>query len=141
MDYGEWSHRRGAERPGAGECAVAYRDRRFGDGGSRIPHDWMPARLMCDKTAREFVRFFRRLTAYQKAHDDAEKVAIALTQAEGGAELNLYNTRAVDALDQILSVRPRDENGKLTSASRPVFIHSLVEGIDIFNGEILGCFS
>ncbi len=51
---------------------------------------------------------------------------------EGGIELFAYNPRALDALDQVLSKGPRDENGKLESATRPVFIPSIVQGIDIF---------
>jgi hypothetical protein len=51
---------------------------------------------------------------------------------EGGVELYVYNARALDALDQKLSQGPRAENGRLEGATRPVFIPSIVEGVDIF---------
>lgn len=51
---------------------------------------------------------------------------------EDGVELYAYNARALDALDQQLSQGPRDENGRLEAATRPVFIPSIVEGVDIF---------
>jgi hypothetical protein len=57
---------------------------------------------------------------------------------EGGVELYVYNARALDALDQKLSQGPRDENGRLEAATRPVFIPSIVEGVDIFQIKVDG---
>lgn len=57
---------------------------------------------------------------------------------EGGVELYVYNARALDALDQKLSQGPRDENGRLEAATRPIFIPSIVEGVDIFQIKVDG---
>lgn len=51
---------------------------------------------------------------------------------EGGVELYVYNPRVLEAFDQVLSKGPRDEHGNLEAATRPVFIPSIVEGVDIF---------
>ncbi|MBK9266782.1 MAG: hypothetical protein IPM54_44240 [Polyangiaceae bacterium] len=51
---------------------------------------------------------------------------------EGGVELYAYNPRALDALDQVLSKGPRDDDGKLEGATYHVFIPSLVQGVDVF---------
>lgn len=51
---------------------------------------------------------------------------------EGGVELYAYNPRALDCFDQVLSKGPRDENGRLEGATYPIFIPSVVEGVDVF---------
>ncbi len=51
---------------------------------------------------------------------------------EDGVELYLYNPRAIDALDQVLSRGSRDEDGRLRNAAIPVFVPARVEGVDIF---------
>lgn len=75
---------------------------------------------------------FRR-TAVDALRDilDAHGELLPL-EDEGGVELYAYNPRALDALDQALSKGPRDDNGRLEAATHPVFIPSIVEGVDVF---------
>ncbi len=82
------------------------------------------------------ILIFRR-SAIDALHDilDAHGELLPL-EDEGGVELYAYNPRAIDALDQVLSRGPRDENGKLEAATRPVFIPSLVEGVDVFRLDV-----
>jgi hypothetical protein len=58
---------------------------------------------------------------------------------EGGAELFLHNTRAVDAFDHERTVGSRDENGRIQTANNHVFIPSVVEGVDIFKQACERC--
>jgi YD repeat-containing protein len=114
------------------------------DGSSRAAN-WKPFRVRRVGKARKrpfrpsdspyegtYALFFRR-SAVDALRDilDAHGELLPL-EDEGGVELFLYNPRAIEALDQVLSIGSRDENGKLESASRPVFIPSVVEGVDIF---------
>jgi hypothetical protein len=76
--------------------------------------------------------FFRR-SAVDALRDILEAHGELLPlEDEGGVELYLYNPRALDALDQVHTPGWRHKDGKITSSSRPVFIPSIVEHVDIF---------
>jgi len=51
---------------------------------------------------------------------------------EEGVELWLHNTRALDAYDHERTQGSRNEDGRIETAKKHVFIPSLVEGVDIF---------
>lgn len=74
----------------------------------------------------DYVLFFRR-SAVDALRDILEAHGELLpVEDEGGVELYLYHPHALDALDQIHTPGTRDEDGKITSSSRPVFIPSVV---------------
>jgi hypothetical protein len=51
---------------------------------------------------------------------------------EGGVELFVYNPRALEALDHERTRGSRDKRGRIELPNNHVFIHSVVEGIDVF---------
>ncbi len=51
---------------------------------------------------------------------------------EGGIELFAHNTWALDAFDHERADGSRDENGRISNATKHVFIPSVVDGVDIF---------
>ncbi|HRI71359.1 MAG TPA: hypothetical protein PK156_44305 [Polyangium sp.] len=103
-----------------------FRVRRIGKARKR------PFRASDSPYEGDYVLIFRR-SAVDALRDilDAHGELLPL-EDEGGVNLYLYNPRALDALDQVLTPGWRDDDGRVTSSSSPVFIPSVVEGADIF---------
>lgn len=149
MRLSEFRRSRGYEMVNVGDAA-GY-DQFLQLDGSRKGATWKPVRVQRTRaTLREAGRpsdapfsFSGALVLRRSAVDalrdilDAHGELLPL-EDEGGVELYVYNAWALDALDQKLSQGPRDENGRLEAATRPVFIPSIVEGVDIFQIKVEG---
>lgn len=113
--------------------------------GSPRASTWKPLRVRRVRPSRR--RKFRRSdcpcfgthtltlgrTAVEVFRDmlDAHGELLPLEDEEG-MELWLHNTRALDAYDHERTEGSREEDGRIRTATKHVFIPSIVEGVDIF---------
>jgi hypothetical protein len=119
--------------------------------GSSRRATWKPIRVRRDRFSRRQafrpsdapwgassdILVFRR-SAVDALHDILETHGELLPlEDEGVVELYAFNPRARDCFDQVLSKGPRDDDGRLEGATYPIFIPSVVEGVELHSSKFL----